>query len=202
MGKMCNIWKRMIVERNWWTRSPGLWCSACQDGRQWPHKTGYHRDNVGVRFALRPSLFEIQGYWKSEMHQMTPEWSWALYCQKYPVFSKCWTQKPKFHSVSFYDQPFSRYNVVENWKCTGWPQNDLKHLTDNSYPLHTKYSPEAQISLRFALQPTILQMLGCWKSEMNRMTPDWPYNPLTVQSIPYTLNSHPESQISLHSALR
>ena len=29
---------------------------------------------------------------------------------------------------------------VENWKCTEWPQNDLKHLPDKSYPVLTAYS--------------------------------------------------------------
>ena len=36
----------------------------------------------------------------------------------------------KFHLIFLDDQPFSRYNVVDNQKCTSeWPQNDLEHLT-------------------------------------------------------------------------
>ena len=33
---------------------------------------------------------------------------------------------PKFHSVSLYDQPFSRYRPFWD-KYTEWPQNDLEH---------------------------------------------------------------------------
>ncbi len=33
--------------------------------------------------------------------------------------------RDKFSSVSLYNQPFSRYKVVENRKCTEWPQTDL-----------------------------------------------------------------------------
>ncbi len=36
---------------------------------------------------------------------------------------------PNIHSVLLYDQPFSRYKVVQSWKCTEWTQNDLEHLT-------------------------------------------------------------------------
>ncbi len=35
-------------------------------------------------FALRPAFFERQGWRKSEMPKMTPEWPWTLNCQKVP----------------------------------------------------------------------------------------------------------------------
>ncbi len=53
-----------------------------------------------------------------------------------PVFTEYSPPKPKFYSVSLYDQPFLRYTVVENQKCTKWPHNDLEHLTVES-TLHT-----------------------------------------------------------------
>ncbi len=51
--------------------------------------------------------------------------------------------RPKFYSVSLYDQLFSRYKVVEKPKCTDWPQNDFNHLTIIStlYELNT-HSPQ------------------------------------------------------------
>ncbi len=63
------------------------------------------------------------------MHQMTPEWPYALNCQKGPVYTEYSPLRPKFHSISLYDQPFSRYRLFENRKCTELPQNDFKHLS-------------------------------------------------------------------------
>ena len=42
--------------------------------------------------------------------------------------SHTYTDRHWFSSVLLYDQPFSRYKVDENRKCTEW-QNDLEHLT-------------------------------------------------------------------------
>ncbi len=33
-------------------------------------------------FALRPAAFEIQGFRKSKMHRMTPEWPYAINCKR------------------------------------------------------------------------------------------------------------------------
>ena len=54
-------------------------------------------------------------------------------------------------------------------------QTDLKHLTDKR-TLYTRaeYTPEAQISLRFSVWPVIFKIQGCRKSDMHRMTPEWP----------------------------
>ncbi len=38
------------------------------------------------------------------------------------------SQSPKFHPIFLYDQPFSRYKVADNQKCTEWPHNNLEHL--------------------------------------------------------------------------
>ncbi len=53
-----------------------------------------------------------------------------------------WTLTPEAQ-ISLCDQPFSRYKLVEKWKPTEWPQDNLKHLNDKSlasYPVHTEYS--------------------------------------------------------------
>ncbi len=56
-------------------------------------------------------------------------------CQKYPVYTEYISPSPKFSSVSLYNQPFSRYKVSENRKCTGRPQNDLWYPVDTEYLL-------------------------------------------------------------------
>ena len=125
-------------------------------------------------FALRPVVFETKGCWKSEMHRITPEVTEALKCQKYPVYTEYSPTRSEFHPVSFQDQSFSIYKVVENHKCTvgmtpEWALNYQK------YPVYTKYSislyhqlfsrykdwkftPEAQISPNFALRSLVFQI--------------------------------------------
>ncbi len=105
-------------------------------------------------------------------------------------------------SVRFLDQalwpPYSRYKVVENWKCTQWRQDDLNHLRVKTtlYTLETHH--RGPISLRCTLWPPIFEIQGCWKLEMYRMTSEWPL-PLNCL---YTLNTHPDAQISIRFALR
>ncbi len=118
---------------------------------------------ISPRFTLWPAIFEIQGCLKSEMHQMTPELSQPpLPFQKYLTLkSTLYTINIhpgfQFHSVSLIEKPFLRYNVVKNRKCTQWPQNDLNHLTVQS--IYWTLTPEAQISLRFALRSLVFQII-------------------------------------------
>ena len=117
---------------------------------------------------------------------------WNIWLQVYPVYTEYSSPRPKFHSVSLYDRPFLRYNIIENRKCTQWPQNDLMNLTVKSTLYTLNAHPEAQISLRFALhvQPAVFEIQGpnftrftlrsavfeiqcCRKSEMHWMTPKW-----------------------------
>ncbi len=51
-----------------------------------------------------------------------------------------------------------------------WPQA----LSCQKYPVYTILTPEAQISLRFALRPAVFDIQSCQKSEMHRKTPEWP----------------------------
>ncbi len=54
---------------------------------------------------------------------------------------------PKFSSILLYNQPFSRYKVVQNQqtlKCTEWPQNGIEHLTVISI-LYTILHPGVKI---------------------------------------------------------
>ncbi len=143
---------------------------------------------ISLRFARRPAVFKIQGR-KSEIHQMTPEWPYALNCQKGPVYTEYSPPRPKFHSVSLYDQPYSRYKV-ENRKCTKWPENNLTHLksectewpqnylnhlsvkstlyTLNTHTRGPNFTPFRSTISRF--RDTRLSKIG-----MHRMTPELPY---------------------------
>ncbi len=42
--------------------------------------------------------------------------------------------RSKFFSILLYDQPFSRYNVFENQKCTEGTRTDLKTHYSQTYP--------------------------------------------------------------------
>ncbi len=57
---------------------------------------------------------------------MTPELPYSLKCQKYPVYTEYSHPRPKFHSVSLYDEPFSRYKVVENRNAPNDPRMTLR----------------------------------------------------------------------------
>ena len=60
--------------------------------------------NFGAFYsATTVAVSEIQGRQKSEMHRMTPNWTWTLNSQKYTVYTKCLPLGPKFWSVLLYD---------------------------------------------------------------------------------------------------
>ena len=51
----------------------------------------HSRPKMFVRFALRPAVFKIQGWWKSEiseMYRMSSDWLWSLNSQKYLMYTK------------------------------------------------------------------------------------------------------------------
>ncbi len=94
------------------------------------------------------------------------------------------TPKPQFSSVSLSRQLFSRYQIVENQKCTEWLQTDLEHLPVKStlYTLNTY--PWAQIFIHFAVQPATFEIQGCGKIDnalidlrMTLNTEYWPQGP-------------------------
>ena len=63
-------------------------------------------------------------------------------------------------------------------KCTQWLPKDFEHYKVKGTPHTCVISvPASQISLWFALQRAVLEMHGCQKSEMHRMTSHWPGKP-------------------------
>ncbi len=148
------------------------------------------RPNVFSRFCSNSSRFRDTKL-LNEIYQRE-DWPWTLNSQKCPIYTKYVLPRPKCGFALLYDQPFSKYKVVENRKCTDWPQNDLKFVR-SKYCIYTEtLTPDAKMLVRLALRRVIFKVQGCRKlqiSEMYRMTSDWPWT-LTVQSTCtiYTLN--------------
>ncbi len=118
-------------------------------------------------FHYTTSRFRDKGCRNLEMPRMAPEWPFKHFTVKrvmntLKIHPK--TQISLFHSTT----------LVENRKCTEWPQNDLKHVTVKSFCIYWILTTEAQISLCFAIRPAVFKIQGWWQSEMHRMTPTWP----------------------------
>ncbi len=87
--------------------------------------------HIVVRFALRLTVSEIkhvQCHQISEMHQMTSNCTWTVNSQKYSIYTAYLPPRPTFSSILLYDQPFPRYKVAKNRKCTECTQTELEHL--------------------------------------------------------------------------
>ncbi len=99
----------------------------------------------------------------------------------------CITSVPdsKFHSVSLYDQPFSRYRPFWD-KCTEWPQIDLEpHKVKLPYICITSVR-DSQILVRFALWPALFEIQAILR-QVHRMTPNWPWTLLGQRYTTYVL---------------
>ena len=68
-----------------------------------------------------------------------PKLNLTLNSQKYAIYTMTYPLRSKFSSVLLYDQPFPRYKIVKNRKCTEWSQTALEYLTVKCtlYALHT-----------------------------------------------------------------
>ena len=125
------------------------------------------------------------------VHRMASKWPWTHNGQKYPTCTKYLPPRPKVWSVSLYNQPFSRYKIVENRKCTEGPENYLEHLAVKS----TLQTPDIQILVRLSYdQPFWRYSIFC-NSPLNTN--------LNVQQIPHH-HHHPKSEFqnSLNNFVR
>ncbi len=83
-----------------------------------------------VLFALRLAVSEIQhvqGQRKSETEW--PQTELEHLTVKSTLYILHIPPRPKFWSVSLYDYPFLRYNVVKNRKWTEWPNTEIEKIT-------------------------------------------------------------------------
>ena len=144
-----------------------------------------HTD-LGVCFALRPAIFEIHGYWKSEKHQMAPE---LLEAFNFNSILYTLNTHPWGPNLTLFNSTTSHFQHTRLLKMHPMTQNGLKHLTVESI----LYIPNAypQNSLRFALQPAIFEIQGCQKLEMHQLSKvpciHWIFTPKAQISIYFTL---------------
>ena len=92
---------------------------------------------ISVRFALWPAVLSYRSFLKKGAPKDT-KMILNTTSQRYPY--TCVTSIREFQiSPQIPLHPFSRLRVVDNRKCTKWPQNDLEHLTvkNTLYTLNT-----------------------------------------------------------------
>ncbi len=85
-----------------------------------------------VRFTLRLVVSEIQGRQKSEMHRVTPNWTWPLNSKKYPIYTTYLPPRSKFWSVLLYDQRFPRYHTFSHFPLT--PMLNVPKIEQKNLP--------------------------------------------------------------------
>ena len=99
------------------------WPWTVQDQRYPRNVTSVQESQISIRFALRPALFEIQAILR-QVHRMTAKWPWTLPGHMCPIYMLAVSISPKFHSISLYDEPFSRYRLflpLPKWECSSVP---------------------------------------------------------------------------------
>ncbi len=84
-----------------------------------------------VGFTLRTLIVVTQGRQKSEMHRMTPSWTWILNSQKYFMYTTYLPQRPKVFCFA------PRLVVSEiqgrlKFEMNGMISTSLEHLTVKS----------------------------------------------------------------------
>ena len=97
--------------------------------------------------------------------------------------------RPKFPSVLLHDQPFSRYRLAKHRTAPNNPRMTLITEMSKIPCVHWILTPEAQISLCFALRPAVFKIQVFQKSKCT----EWPQNDLKhlrVKSTLCTLNTN------------
>ncbi len=81
----------------------------------------------------------------------------------YPTYVLLVSTSPKFHSISFYDQPFFEIQPILrqlHGMTPKWPWI----LQGQMYPICVTSTHESQISLRFALRPAIFEIQAIFET--------------------------------------
>ncbi len=108
---------------------------------KWPRNDHEHLTGKGAMYTkylapmpkflsitLQP-VYEIEDYWKSEMHQITSESAGKLVkSTMYTLYKYFWD--PNFCPLHSIIELFLWYKNVKDLKCTEWPKNNLEHLMD------------------------------------------------------------------------
>ncbi len=77
---------------------------------------------IGCILPWMKSVGVVHAFWKSEhrkcckVYWMTPNWTYRSRHEKYPTYAVHRTASSKFSSISWYNQPFSRYSTfIPHW---------------------------------------------------------------------------------------
>ena len=140
------------------------------------------------RFRSTASHCRDTGLSKVGMHRMTPRMTLITEVPKYPVYTGYSSPRPPFRSTT------SHFRNTCLSKIGNAP-NDPRKMTLSSKVSKVPYvhwilTPDAQISLRFALRPTVFEIQVFRKSKWTQ----WPQNDLnhwSIKSTLYRLNTHP-----------
>ena len=103
------------------TRSPKI--GNAPNDPNWTWTLNSQKYSIYTKYSLRPKFWSVslynelftrynihvQGHQKSEKQRMTPNWTWTLNIQKYSIYTKYLPMRPRFWSVSLYDQRSPRY---------------------------------------------------------------------------------------------
>ncbi len=138
---------------------------------------GLPESQLSVSFPLRPPVSELHAILR-QVYRITPKWPWTLHGQRYPIYVLEIYRCLKFHPIFLCDQPFLRYKIVDNWKCTKLPQNGLEPLTVKStlYPLNAIYrGPNFCLchSTASHFQDTMLLKIGKFGNVPNDLRLTW-----------------------------
>ena len=118
-------------------------------------------------FHSKISCFCIMAnFWKSAPND--PKWPWHIQGQKYQHAMLHTPPRPKFSSVSLYDELFLTFGPSFG-KVHRMTPNDLNMFKVKNTKMHTTYAPEAQIFVHFALQWAVLSY-GPIFGKVHRMT--------------------------------
>ena len=96
--------------------------------------------------------------------------------------------RPKFSSVSLYDEPFLSYGPIFG-KVHRMTPNDLDMFKVKNTNMHVTYTPEAQIFVLFALRSAVFEL---WRNFQKSAPNDhkWPWH-VQGQKYQYACYIHP-----------
>ncbi len=131
----------------------------------------YPRGTNLAPFALRPTVFEIQGCWKSEdapndftliLNTLTVNNLSALH-----MYIQQWlTPGTQILLGLIMTNHFRDTRLSKIPKCTEWHQNYLKHINVKSTLYPSIIYPWGTNFLCFALRPTVFKIQGCTRSNV------------------------------------
>ena len=117
--------------------------------------------HIFVRFTLWSDIFEIQCWWKSEVHKRSLEWPWTLNSQKYPLSINYIPPGPTFCSMTSCCQDTRLSKIEKMWKALNYSNSPRRANGENTLHRHKLLASEAQILVRFALRPSVFNLVHC-----------------------------------------